>query len=258
MFEEPYRWVEAIRNRREYLEEQLSEGSPIVGVAFENGVLLATVGTGTPKLYEIYDQIAFGGIGHPADLEKLRNTMLDMAHVEGFNRSPVDVTVRRLMKFGLAPMIKQAFEEVLRAPYIVKIMMAEISSPSERPLFFRLNYDGVVEEREKNLILAGSPETTRKMETFLNGAGATDTLSAKEALKVALRTWAVSEFSTGSEGTRKEESAPTDDQLDSFLKKTIEEKVIEAALLDRTQPGSSKYRMVTEEEIEASLRGWLT
>jgi len=257
MFEEPYRWVEAIRNRREYLEEQLSEGSPIVGIAFENGVLLATIGTGTPKLYEIYDQIAFGGIGHPADLEKLRNTMLDMAHIEGFNRSPVDVTVRRLMKFGLAPMIKQAFEEVLRAPYIVKIMMAEVSSPSGKPLFFRLNYDGVVEEHEKNLVLAGSPETTRRMETFLNKAGATDTLAVKEALRIALRAWAVSEFSAGAEGAQKEELTPTDDQLDPLLKKTIEGKVVEVALLDRTQSGSSKYRMVADEEIRALLKGWL-
>jgi len=246
MFEEPYRWVEAIRNRREYLEEQLSEGSPIVGVAFENGVLLATVSAGTPKLYEIYDQIAFGGIGHPADLEKLRNTMLDMAHVEGFNRSPVDVTVRRLMKFGLAPMIKQAFEEVLRAPYIVKIIMAEISSPSEKPLFFRLNYDGVVEEREKNLILAGSPETTRRMEAFLNAAGETAALPFKEALRVALRTWAVSEFPAGSEEEKKGALSPTADQLDPLLKKGLVGRSVEVALPDRTHPGTSKYRMVAE------------
>lgn len=258
MFEEPYRWVEAIRNRRDYLEEQLSEGSPIVGVAFENGVVLATVGAGTPKLYEIYDQIAFGGIGHPADLEKLRNTMLDMAHIEGFNRSPVDVTVRRLMKFGLAPTIKQAFEEVLRAPYIVKIIMAEISSPSEKPLFFRLNYDGVVEEREKNLILAGSPETTRRMEAFLKGAGETASHSLKEALRIALETWAVSEFTPSPEEEKKEALPPTADQLDQLLKKGMEGRVIEVALLDRTQSGSSKYRMVTEEELRPLLKGWLT
>jgi proteasome alpha subunit len=256
MFEEPYRWVEAIRNRRDYLEEQLSAGSPIVGLSFENGLLLATISTGTPKLYEIYDQIIFGGIGHPADLEKLRTVVLDMAHIEGFNRSPVDVTVRRLMQFGLAPMIKQAFEEVLRAPYIVKILMAEIGSISEKPLFFRLNYDGVVEERDKNIILAGSPDTTRRMETFLSQAGSTDSLSIKEALQIALRTWAVSEY-TVEEDETKDASLPTVDQLDSLLKKNLEGGQIEVALLDRTQPGSSKYRPGREEEIQNSLKGWL-
>ena len=51
-------------------------------------------------------------MGHPADLEKLRFSLLEMAHVEGFNRSPSDVTGARLMKYGLAPTIKQAFEEI--------------------------------------------------------------------------------------------------------------------------------------------------
>ena len=32
MTEEPYRWVEAISNRREYIEHQLSGGSPIVAL----------------------------------------------------------------------------------------------------------------------------------------------------------------------------------------------------------------------------------
>ena len=49
-------------------------------------------------------------MGHPADLEKLRFSLLDMAHVEGFQRSPADVTASRLMKNGLSPTIKQAFE----------------------------------------------------------------------------------------------------------------------------------------------------
>jgi proteasome alpha subunit len=98
MYDEPFRWVEAVRNRHDYLEDQLSTGSPIIGLPYRDGALLATLGTGTPKLYEIYDQIALGGMGHPADLEKLRNVVLDVAHVEGFNRSPADVTLGRLMK----------------------------------------------------------------------------------------------------------------------------------------------------------------
>jgi proteasome alpha subunit len=256
MYEEPYRWIEAVRNRREYLEEQLSAGGPIVALPYENGALLATLGGGgTPKLYEVYDQIAFGGMGHPADLEKLRNVVLDTAHVEGFNRSPVDVTVQRLMKFGLAPMVKQAFEEILHAPYICKIVMAELSHPSGAPLFFQLNYDGVFEERAQGLVLAASPGAGQRMETFLKEFGDTASFSLKEALKAALRTWAVSQLPLA-EGEEKE-SAPKTGQLDTLLKKTMEERTIEAALLDRTQPGSSKYRTLSKEELQTLTHGWL-
>lgn len=257
VYDEPYRWVEAVRNRRDYLEEQLSAGSPIVALPFQNGVLMATLGAGTPKLYEVYDQIAFGGIGHPADLEKLRNVVLDSAHIEGFNRSPVDVTVRRLMKFILAPMVKQAFEEVLHAPYIAKIVLAEIGILSGQPLFFHLNYDGVFEEDERGVVLAPTALMGERMNGFLKAAGETHPLSFKEALQIALRTWAVSQLPTDLEAEKKAGAPPTPEELDPILKRSLESHTIEVALLDRTQPGSSKYRIPSQEEIEKALKGWL-
>lgn len=254
MYEEPYRWVEAVRNRREYLEEQLSAGGPIVAFPYEHGALLATLGGGTPKLYEVYDRIAFGGMGHPADLEKLRNVVLDTAHVEGFNRSPADVTVQRLMKFGLAPMVKQAFEEILHAPYICKIVMAELSFPSGAPQFFQLNYDGVFEERAEGLILAPTTATAERMEAYFKEVGDTRAFSLKEALKAALRTWAVSQWTAPE---TEKESAPKPNQLDLLLKKSLEDRTVDAVLLDRTLPGSSKYRALSKEEIQTLTHGWL-
>src|SRR5574340_82904 len=139
MYEEPYRWVEAVGNRRQYLDEQFAQGAPVVALTYADGILLVTVSRGTPKLYEIYDRIALGGMGHPADLEKLRFSLLEMAHVEGFNRSPSDVTGSRLVKYGIAPVIKQAFEEVFKAPFIVKILLAELRQKREKDAFLTIN-----------------------------------------------------------------------------------------------------------------------
>ena len=72
MLEEPYRWVEAINNRREYLEDQLASGSPVVGMTYAGGVLLLTTTPGPRKLFEVYNEMAFAAVGHPADIEKLR------------------------------------------------------------------------------------------------------------------------------------------------------------------------------------------
>ena len=33
MTEEPYRWLEAITNRREYIEDQLAPGLPVVALS---------------------------------------------------------------------------------------------------------------------------------------------------------------------------------------------------------------------------------
>ena len=35
MYEEPYRWVEAVGNRRQYLDEQFKQGSPVVALTYE-------------------------------------------------------------------------------------------------------------------------------------------------------------------------------------------------------------------------------
>ena len=92
MTEEPYRWLEAITNRREYIEDQLAPGLPVVALSADPGVLLLTIRTSTPKLFEVYDHLALGTVGHPADIEKVRQTAIDAAHLEGFARSPKDVT----------------------------------------------------------------------------------------------------------------------------------------------------------------------
>ncbi|HIE66021.1 MAG: proteasome subunit alpha [Nitrospira sp.] len=256
MFEEPYRWVEAIQNRRDYLQEQLSGGSPVVALPYDKGILFATVGKGSAKLFEIYDLIALGGIGHPADLEKLRNVVLDISHVEGFNRSPGDVTIRRLMKFGLAPMVKQAFEEVLHAPYIVKILMAEISPVSGKRLFFRLNYDGVFDEADHGMVLAGDAETTKRMESYFETIDKKSDPPLKKTLQAALRLWAIS-ISPSPDDEKKAGSLPGNGELDRLLKKHLKDHEIELAFLDQTQAGSAKFRISSQKEIQAGLKGWL-
>ncbi|MCE7977071.1 MAG: hypothetical protein DYH03_07980 [Nitrospira sp. NTP1] len=32
MYEEPYRWIEAVGNRRQYLDEQFTMGSPVIAL----------------------------------------------------------------------------------------------------------------------------------------------------------------------------------------------------------------------------------
>ena len=143
MYEEPYRWIEAVGNRRQYLDDQFRQGSPLVAVSYVDGIVLVTTSHGTPKLYEIYDRIGLGGMGHPADLEKLRFSILDMAHVEGFQRSPSDVNGSRLIKYGLAPVIKQAFEEIFKAPYITKLLLADMGNLPNQDRYFTVDYDGI-------------------------------------------------------------------------------------------------------------------
>ena len=87
MTEEPYRWLEAVENRREYVREQLKGGSPAFGAKLPDGILLLSVGSGDSKVFELFDRHALAALGHPADIEKIRQAAIDAAHMEAFTRA---------------------------------------------------------------------------------------------------------------------------------------------------------------------------
>lgn len=264
MYEEPYKWVEAVGNRRQYLDEQFKQGSPVVALAYDTGILLVSVSKGTPKLYEIYDRLALGGMGHPADLEKLRFSLLEMAHVEGFNRSPSDVTGSRMVKYGIAPVIKQAFEEVFKAPFIVKLLLAELGHKAGKDSFLVINYDGTFEEGSSCAVLAASKSVEHDMVAYIRREAPT-VPSLDQAFGLALRVWALGDrlqrkaAEESFEGNPAGQSADTDaSALYAYLRDKVAGKTVECALLDRHLSGSSKYRVLASDEIGRLLPKDLT
>jgi proteasome alpha subunit len=274
MYEEPYRWVEAVGNRRHYLDEQFRKGSPVVAASYADGVILVTFSRGTPKLYEIYDRLALAGMGHPADLEKLRFNLLELAHVEGFNRSPSDVTGARLMKNGLAPLIKQAFEEIYKAPFIVKILLAELGVKAGRDLFLTVNYDGTFEETTGWALLAASETAQTSMRTFLKQEGDLHRTPLAQALSTCLLAWAAGSLaqrddephenagptspSPSDSGSAAPVLVPERSALLEHLRASRTEMSLECVILGRALPGSSKYRALSTGELADLLPPELT
>jgi proteasome alpha subunit len=261
MYEEPYRWIEAVANRRNYLDDQFTQGNPLVGVSFSQGILLLTVNRGTEKIYEVYDRIALGGMGHPTDLEKLRYTLLDMAHVEGFQRSPSDVTASRLMKNGLAPVIKEAFEEIFKAPYIAKILLAEVGATQDRDRLFIINYDGMFEEQRGFGLLAASSSIHGLLVQEWKTHGPLSSLSS--ALEVSLRLWGISSLlqaSTPSSDTEEKGTTPSftasvptipDDEAIAFrIRETLSKETLECVLLDRESGKMETYRSLSQGDLQ--------
>src|ERR1700751_2888375 len=175
MIEEPYRWVEAIANRREYIEAQLASGGPIAAVSYNEGVLFVTLGRARQKIFEIYDRIAMGAIGHPGDIERLRMAAIELASTEGFTRSAADVSLRRLAYYSLSPVMKSAFEQIYGAPFLARLLFAEVGTRPEDDLFLRIEYDGAIatnggqlaQTRRHFAVLSASQRSTELMEKFL-------------------------------------------------------------------------------------------
>lgn len=240
MFEEPFRWMEAISTRHNYVQEKLRKGQPVIAVPFKQGALIAGFAPQLGKIFEVYNRIALGGLGHPADVERLRINFLDMAHLEGFNRSERDVTVARLLQFSIAPALKQNFEEVMRAPYLAKLLLTEIDFDNQ-PRFIRLNYDGHWETFQKGCVISGDDKESDWIQKEIEKTDFSS-MSLDKALLQTCRLW--------EEG--KKQLATDEDESDGFpktLKQAFAEWQFEAAVLATDTKRPSLFRVITSDEL---------
>jgi proteasome alpha subunit len=260
MIEEPYRWVEAIANRREYIEDQLRRGSPVVVLDYADGLLLLTVSRETRKVFEVYDRVAFAALGHPADIERMRLVAIDLAHIEGFNRAVADVSLRRLVNFGMSPALKTAFEEVFSAPHIVKILLAELGDEPTQDSIVKLDYDGSlgrseIEMKEGFDVLAGTPFAQKAMLDYLGEQDGNQRRSLEDALQLAAKTWAVGMYmAEQTESKADEEPEKREIDPEKILKEHLKTRHVEAAILERSRPATKKFRLLDEKEIRAALK----
>lgn len=232
MTEEPYRWLEAISNRREYIRDQLKGGTPVFAVSRPEGILLMGVGQGQSKVFEIYDRHGLAALGHPVDIEKLRQGAIEAAHLEGFNRSAKDVTLRRLISFSLSSMLKNAFEQVFAPPIIVESIFAELGETQAQDILVRLHHDGDHYYSSARVVVAhrDSSSEAEAADWISKALGPADPLS--KVAGMCLSAWQLLHDGKSLQGV----APPAEPQLQ------ISGRVIEAALLDRQRAGPVHYR----------------
>jgi len=257
MIEEPYRWVEAIANRREYIEAQLAPGSPIAALGYRDGILFLTVGQTRQKIFEIYDRVAMGAIGHPGDIERLRMAAIELASTEGFTRSAADVSLRRLVYYSLSPVMKSAFEHVYGPPYLARMLFAEVGEHPSEDLFLRVEYDGeiatngatYVQARQDFAVLSGTRQSRELMEAFLKTQHAPDA-SFDATLNSALEAWSIGHMSLQAGDTAE---LPERAALLKYRQEQLSNSGIEAAVLERDSRKAIRYHSLSDTELRSLI-----
>lgn len=232
MTEEPYRWLEAIANRREYIRDQLRGGTPVFVLSRPDGILLLGVGHGQSKVFEIFDRHALAVLGHPVDNEKLRQAAIEAAHVEGFNRSPRDVTLRRLISFALSAQLKNAFEQIFAPPIMAEAVFAELGETPDTDVLVRLHFDGNHRYETSGVVVVHT-DAKREEEAaaWLRQMRRPDD-SLERSAQLCLAAWQA--LAGDQPLPESASSAP--------LELKLEGRRIEAALLDRTAAREARYR----------------
>lgn len=261
----PFDINEAVAQRRDYVEEGLRSGSPVAGIRYEHGLLLLTVRRTQRKVYEIYDRQMFSAIGRQSDIENLRLSAIQTAHQEGFERSPDDVTLHRLVGFTLSPTIKRAFGDPMYMPIVIRAIFAELGRTSDHDCFYTLNYDGEFRSLKSAAVIAGSSEAE---ELMLDSIGVIEQgLSSKEAAHIALKAWIIGMREALKVRTREidiDKDLPNPlrklDDLEeekALLQEELKTGSVEIGLLERRSNKEPCFRLFSEEEAASIAHDFL-
>ena len=263
-----YDFNNAVQQRNEYVEERLKDGSPVVAVSFDNGILLLTLRTTQRKVFEVYDRIMMGALGKQSDLETVRLAAIDSAHKEGFERSPDDVSVQRLVGFGLSPAIRRVYNDQYAIPLTLRVVFAEMNRSAAQDHLVVLNYDGEFRSASGVAVAAGSAYAEEQAEASVRENIPT---SLSEALKAAVTAWGVGRSQLSPKSASKsddddydrdplrdrsgDEPEPTvsDDPAVAVREALKNGAIIEAGLLQRNTIRDTKFRLLTEKDLEGIL-----
>lgn len=147
-----------MKDRAEYARKGIARGKSIVGVEYADGVLLLGENpSGTlQKISEVYDRIAFAGVGKYTEFEQLRIGGIRRADLTGYAYSRTDVTAKSLAN-AYAQTLGHVFTQEVK-PFEVEVMVVEIGDDDEASRIYRVTYDGTLHEEHRVSAIGGSQE----------------------------------------------------------------------------------------------------
>jgi len=171
---------QVMKDRADYARKGIARGRSLVGTVYDQGILLAAENPSRTlhKVSEIYDRIAFAGVGKYNEFDQLRKAGIRSADVTGFQFSREDVTAQSLANL-YAQYLGQVFTHEMK-PMEVEILVAEVGVNRESDTLFHILYDGTVMDEDRYIVLGGDAEAIsgRISSAYQEGWGLADALKA--------------------------------------------------------------------------------
>jgi proteasome alpha subunit len=151
-----------MKDRADYARKGIARGRALVALRYTEGlVIVAENGSDTlRKVSEIYDRIAFAGVGKYNEFDQLRVAGVRAADLKGFQYSRDDVDARSLAN-SYAQMLGNIFTHEMKHME-VEILVAEVGLAEEGDQMFHLLYDGTVVDARDYAAIGGDAEAVRE------------------------------------------------------------------------------------------------
>ncbi len=149
---------QVMKDRADYARKGIARGRSLVAISATDGIVIVAENPSRTlyKISEIYDRIAFAGVGKYNEFEMLRIAGVRQADVKGYSFAREDVNARALAN-AYAQTLGQIFTHEMK-PYEVEILVAQLGETPDDDELFHILYDGTVMDEEGFTVLGGLSE----------------------------------------------------------------------------------------------------
>ena len=214
-----------MKDKADYARKGIARGRSLMGVTYADGILLAAENPSRTlhKVSEIYDRIAFAGVGKFNEFDQLRVGGVRHADVKGYEYSREDVDARSLAN-AYAQWLGQVFTREIK-PMEVEILVAEVGPQSGEGSnqLYHIDFSGTIYDEDHFAVLGGEADAIHDR----MAAAFTEGWSLADALKAAIAALAGPE-------------------------RTLQPSDLEVAILERPRERRAFHRIV-DGELEALL-----
>ncbi|HEX7247693.1 MAG TPA: proteasome subunit alpha [Actinomycetota bacterium] len=216
-----------MKDRSEYAHKGIARGRSVIGLEYADGLLFIAENPSATlhKISEIYDQIAFAGVGKYSEFEDLRIAGIRLADLRGFSYGREDVKARDLAN-AYSQALSNIFTQQMK-PYEVEILVGEVDGDASGTAIYHILFDGSVTDEHEFVAIGGHAEDLTDLLRSRFNADWDLATAVKTAVEV----------------------------LGSPESRTIDAGAIEAGVLDRGRTHRRKFRRLEEPEIAGLLAG---
>jgi proteasome alpha subunit len=220
---------QVMADKAEFARKGIARGKSIVALEHQGGILMmAENETSLSKLGEIYDRIAFCGVGKFSEFDQLRKIGVRFADTKGYAYSREDVAGKALAN-AYSQVIGDVFTRENK-PLEIELIVAEVGDDRyedhKNNSLYRIKYDGFISDPSGFSAIGGNVES---VEAVLK-RDYRDDMPTGEAAKLARRA-----LTAGTEGGSE-----------------LTTKSLEVCLLDRARTGR-KFCRLSSDEVQSIL-----
>jgi len=214
-----------MKDRSDYARKGIARGKSVVGIEYADGLLFIAENPSASlhKISEIYDRIAFAGVGKYSEFEDLRIAGVRLADVRGYSYDRDDVKAKDIAN-AYSQALSNIFTQQMK-PYEVEILVGEVADDRSHNELYHILFDGSVNDEHGHVAVGGHAE---ELDAALQGVYQAD-WDLPTAIREAVKAIASAE------------------------QRDIEPASIEAGVLDRGRAQRRKFRRLEDAEIQRTL-----